>query len=282
MLTLLLPMSGVGQNHNSRRNNWGRYAETQGIFVGVGANIVNMDGDYGSKQLGVFTGSYSLFAEKKIGAHFIPRVSYTKGNLAQRFIGRFQRYDFQSSISTLDVSGMYLLPPLTGCNARIQLRPFVRLGIGMISFDSYANWYDDLGRNYHFWRDGTVRLVAESEGGDKEAPVVKRDQHYETSIDSLNLYAKRAVTFPGEIGLRMKVSPTVGFYFSAGYTLSTSDYIDHSVAYNDRYLTDRARQNRFPDGFFNYSVAMIYQIQWDLPDKRYRKYSRRPMKCRKF
>jgi hypothetical protein len=256
-----------------------------GFFAGGGGAVLKMDGDYGSKQLGVFTSGASLLGEYKFPRHFVLRSAVTRGTLRERFLGRWAYFDHHTDIFTFEVLGMILSPPLTDCRSGFQVQPFLGIGAGMIHFETFANLHDDQGNRYHFWRDGSVRLVPENSPESEGAPAVNRNSIYETAVDTLGLYPKVAGKFPLEVGVRVMFSQNVGAYLAARYTVTTTDYIDHGVAYADAYLTDRSPINHFTDGFYSLSLSVVFRIEGGgKPGNRspYTRKQRKPRQCGKF
>lgn len=231
------------------------------LYLGAGIGLIDMDGDLGSKQIGGPTLGYSVLAEKRLHPNFVLRGTFAFGTLKEKFSGKYAIYDFRSAFQNLEVSSAYYFPALTGCTSRWQVRPYVKVGAGLLWFDSYANLYDSKGNRYHFWEDGTVRLKAEDKvkPGEYVEPVV-RNNIYETRLDSMDLYPKVAGAFPFEVGLRIMFTENTGLYISARYTVSTSDYIDHGVSYYNWQLTDRSPNNKYPDGYYLFSISFIQRI----------------------
>ncbi len=264
---------------SSWSNQQGNY---QGFYLGGGLSIFDMDGDYGSKQLGALTTGFTLLAENKFNNYFVLRADITKGTLRERFSGKYAYFDHHTDMLTGELFGMFLFPSLTGCTRRVQVRPYLGIGTGVIFFETFANLYDAQGKKYHFWKDGKVKLVAENSPESEGSVPVVRDRTFETKVDSLDLCSGVAAILPAEVGIRFMVTPNLGMYISGRYTLTTSDYIDHGVAYYDTYLTDRSPWNDFPDGFYSYSVKLVYKLQFEGPRQTYSRKQRRPIQCRKF
>lgn len=281
-ILLLVPFSVYSQVKRSTHFSYANSANQNGFFLGIGAGFYDMDGDYGSKQIDVIKTGYSLAAENKFNRYLVIRATVTKATLSQRFIGRFAYFDHLTKMAGAEITCLYLIAPITGCSRKIQIRPFIGLGIGLIGFETFADLFDDTGNRYFFWNDGSVRLYPEKATHIHEAQSVKRDGIFETRIDTLHLYQKVTAVFPGEVGVRLMINNLTSIYFSARYTLSASDYIDHGVAYRDDYLTIRARQNNFPDGYFSYSTTVLFKIQANTRKHHYTKKQRRPKLCRGF
>ncbi len=265
--------------------NWSSPQNVPGLFAGGGVALLKMDGDYGSKQIGVLTSGGSLLAEYKFPRNLVLRSAITKGTLRERFTGRFSYFDHHTNIFTGEILGMFLFPDLTDCRSKIQVRPFLGVGAGLIHFKTYADLYDAQGQRYHFWEDGTVRMVPEGVRSEFDPPVVERDGVFETYIDTLGLYPNVAGKFPLEVGLRVMFNRNMGMYIAGRYTITTTDYIDHGVGFHDAYLTVRSPYNHFPDGYYTLSLSFIFRIEaGGTPGSRspYSRKQRRPRQCGRF
>lgn len=251
-----------------------------GLYLGGGLAALNMDGDYGSKQRGGITGMLNGAAEYKFNAPFILRLNAGKGTLSERFTDRFAYFDHRTKIMTGELTGMFLFPSITGCTQKVQIRPYVGIGAGVIQFETYANLLDKGGERYFFWSDGTVRLADEASAAAETALPVVRDRDFETRVDSLDLYPGVAGIFPGEVGFRITFSELMGLYIAGRYTISTTDHIDHGVAYGDALLTDRARQNLFSDGYYTFSATLVFKLRYDAGRQTYSRKQRKPLQCR--
>jgi hypothetical protein len=277
----LMPCSVTGQSH-SKYGSWNNTRYYRGLYIGGGLSGIDMDGDYGSKQAGGITHSYSLLMEAKFKSWMILRGTLSGGGLSERFIGKFGYLDFTSSYRSADFSFSYLFSPLAKCDVPIQIRPYVNIGLGLLNFESFADLHDGSGNAYYFWNDGSVRLSPEDGNDDDKIPKVQRDGIFESPLDSLDLVPSYTGIIPLEVGLRFMFSSNFGVYLSARYTISTTDYIDQGIAYRDKYLTDRAKLNHYPDGYYAYSLMVVYKFR-EIGDKpRYKKTLRKPVQCRKF
>lgn len=271
-----------GQMFHSSYQKWSSARYYRGLYIGAGTGLIDMDGDYGSKQIGLPTLGYSLLMEGKFSSRWIFRGTVAKATLAERLSGRFSYMDFRSDIRSFDLSCSYVFSPLSSCTHRVQMRPYVNFGLGLLNFESYADLEDPFGNRYYFWSDGTIRSSTEDGNDADKVPIVKRDGIFETPIDSLDLVPTVVGILPFEAGVRFMFSSNFGAYLAARYTISTTDYIDHGVAYRDKFLTDRARLNHFPDGYYTYTVMLVYKFQDADKKPRYKKSLRKPVQCRKF
>lgn len=282
LLLTLCSFTAMGQRAGKVKTNRGLPSNYTGLYIGAGYGFIDMDGDYGSRQVGKMTQGYNLLIENKFTTRFILRGSIEKGTLAERLSGQFAYMDFKSEYQSVDVSASYVFSPLTGCTSTIQIRPYANIGIGLLKFDSYADLYDAYGNRYHFWKDGTARIGPESGIDGAFSKILVRDNVFESPLDSLNLYPGVTGIIPAEIGLRFMFSRNIGLYLSARYTITTTDYIDHGVAYRDQLLTDRAFLNHYPDGYYTYGAKLIYRFEDNHVHPKYKKSLRKPLKCRKF
>ncbi len=115
------------------------------------------------------------------------------------------------------------------------LRPYVAVGIENINFSTKGDLFDDQGRRYHYWDDGTIRDRAPDAPGTPE--IIYRDYHYETDMRmyerenfGLGNYNQRSVGIPMEVGFMLNLSDRVTMSMGSEYHLTFTDYIDNVAA----------------------------------------------------
>jgi hypothetical protein len=70
---------------------------------------------------------------------------------------------------------------------RQLIRPYIGIGAGAMFFRSKGDLLDENGQTYHYWADGTIRNLAESNPNAEAAVVITRDMEYESDLRDANL-----------------------------------------------------------------------------------------------
>ena len=112
-----------------------------------------------------------------------------------------------------------------------MIRPYVSLGAGILLFTPKNNYKDANGNYYHFWNDGTVRLLAESDPLASTARPVRMDNVYETDLKHSNLFDFKSVppvtaVFPAELGVDIYLSDRVYCRLNSSLHYTLTDLLD--------------------------------------------------------
>ncbi|MFC2080122.1 hypothetical protein ACFLRQ_01470 [Bacteroidota bacterium] len=146
--------------------------------------------------------------------------------------------NFKSNIYAIGAAARYEFGHLFSPD--LKIRPYVSLGLEQLNFDPpKGDIKDDNGEEYHYWTDGTIRNISESELG--AAYPLFRDYYYETNLRKLNVdnggqeYSIRTIGIPLEIGFTLKISPRIFFNVGSEFHYTFSDYIDN-VAFSNTFI----------------------------------------------
>lgn len=113
-----------------------------------------------------------------------------------------------------------------------KIQPYVGLGIGMVSFRAKGDLKDKNGVFYHFWSDGSIRDVAESDPNAEASNLLMRDRTYESdlrdaNVDGFGRYDQLALRVPFEVGFRYQFTKNIGVNLKVRYHLNFTDLIDN-------------------------------------------------------
>ena len=141
------------------------------------------------------------------------------------------------------------------------LIPFVSAGIEYIVFHPKTDLKDANGNYYHYWKDGTIRSVEQTDSAANQAVIVHRDYNYETemgdaNIDGFGKFNQAALGFPIGAGARLKISNRCSMNFSAVCHYSTTDLID---GVSDESIGTR-QGNSKKDKFIYSSISFRYDF----------------------
>lgn len=177
-----------------------------------------------------------------------------------------RQQNFQSEIRSGGISLMYdfgnFIPD------KYKVRPWVSLGVTSFEFLSKTDLYDNKGRKYYYWSDGSIKNMAEGSPGSQNAIDLVRDYRYETDIRELNAdgfgkYPERAWAFPVGAGALMKVTDRMDFKIGAQFFFTTTDYIDGITSKS----VGNRKGNKANDRFMYTSFAFQYDLVIKRKDK---------------
>ncbi|MCB0793294.1 MAG: hypothetical protein KDB88_01035 [Flavobacteriales bacterium] len=137
-----------------------------------------------------------------------------------------------------------LLPP------QHVVEPYLSVGFSSVEFLTKTDLYDDQGRAYHYWSDGTIRDLREDDPNAGDAVLLQRDHTYESDVRELDLdgfgrYNERTWSIPVGFGAQMHLGG--GFRVRVGTTMhfTTSDLIDGVTEESVGTRAGDARNDRF-------------------------------------
>lgn len=166
----------------------------------------------------------------------------------QRSVSDLDRnINFSSAIYSIGFSARYEFGHLF--SDEMKLRPYFGIGVEQINFNTKGDLFDGHGNKYHYWTDGTIRSLSDSEPG--AAFPLFRDYMYETDLRSwerdnygLGEYSLRSLAIPLELGFSLKISQRLFFSLGSSYHYTFTDYID-----NVSFTGTQVQGNKGNDGF---------------------------------
>jgi hypothetical protein len=129
------------------------------------------------------------------------------------------RNNFQCSMKQ---AGILAGRSLFNTNDGKRFNPYAMLGISTLRSNTQTDLLDQNGMAYQYWSDGTIHAVSELEGGDAQAPLLKRDYTYESPL-AMN---QQSICFPIELGISASISPRTSIEVCWKNLLLQSDNID--------------------------------------------------------
>lgn len=137
---------------------------------------------------------------------------------------------FQTEVIEIGLSAEYNFWHLIGTAKNV--RPYLSAGLGLLIYTPKANYRNPNGDFYHFWDDGTIRLVPQSAGGDPSTiETVRMDRVFETDVKLNNVFGLKSIppataVIPFEAGVDIYVSDRVVFRPFVTLHYSFSDLLD--------------------------------------------------------
>ncbi|MCH2234410.1 MAG: outer membrane beta-barrel protein [Crocinitomicaceae bacterium] len=187
------------------------------------------------------------------------------GKVASNERSLYRNLNFESRIRSLSLNLYYNFWPMVNYKTG-KFNPFVGVGITSLEFLSKTDLYDRQGRMYHYWSDGSIRSLAETDPNASDALYLYRDYDYETDLrsldaDGLGKYREQSFGFPFTAGMEFHLSPRWDFRLATTWTLTLTDLIDNiSPAGTGVRQGDNSKDRLL----FTY-VSLSYDLQ--LPDK---------------
>ncbi|MCF8298642.1 MAG: DUF6089 family protein [Saprospiraceae bacterium] len=227
-LFVLIISSVYSQNYGRRsylRNNPLKKTPSVGISLGM----INFQGDFGSKSLGLPQYGAELFIDYRFNRTLGFSANGIYGRLAEKFSEDCELLNFHTDFYGGNVNLLIHLNSVFNMQKRSPLSPFIMGGAGVIFFNANAV--------------------------DKDVNKIWQDQKKD--------YDNYTFVFPIGFGLKYQASEKVEFMFSSKFNYSMTDFLDHRIAYSFDIADDkwiRSNQNKANDTYLYTSVSVMYSF----------------------
>ncbi len=165
--------------------------------------------------------------------------------------------NFESKIRMGGLSISYNFNALLPEDRRVT--PYISLGIASYDFSTKSDLYDDQGRFYNYWNDGTIRDIAQNDPNAGNAVEIQRDYDYETDLrkfsDRESDYDLRAITIPVGVGAELEMTPSFTLRLGTEFHIGMSDNLDNIN--DDSYESARSGS----DHFMYTSIGLAYNLK---------------------
>ncbi len=230
--------------------------------VSAGIGIMSFIGDAGYSHF-----NEPLFAKHgfqiEVQKYTDTRISFSIFLLSGKVFGSERslkrELNFQSGILSEGIQVRYDF--ISRKNPQQILIPFISAGVEYMVFHPKADLKDENGNYYHYWKDGSIRSLEESDTNASQAVVVHRDYEYETelrdaNIDGFGKFSESAIAIPVGIGARLKISQRCSMHFSSVCHFTNTDLMDAVTS-----ESSGSRQgNSKNDKFVYSSVSFRYDL----------------------
>jgi hypothetical protein len=181
-----------------------------------------------------------------------------------------QNLNFSSRINAIGGSVRYNFAHLF--TESLKFRPYIELGIEQFNFDTQGDWKNSEDEIYHYWEDGTIRNISESDfnsGGGPAIPL-RRDYLLDGNLrfreselgGGLGQYNNRSFAIPLGLGFSMDISERIAISIGTEYHYTFTDYIDNVAAEGTSVEGGKGK-----DGFF-YTMATLHFDMFSEPKTR--------------
>lgn len=208
--------------------------------IAIGAGVLSFKGDVskGGTTFGGIRGGYNLTIEENIWKYFGVSINGMYGKLSGTQRSKTSNLNFQSKIFQGDLNLIFHIDNGLLFKHDSCISPYISIGLGLLKFDPYGDLKDVNGVKYNYWKDFTVRNIAESEPNASSAVLIQRDFTYETKLtDSTTNYSRMALALPIGGGFKLMLLDNLALNLGATYYLTFTDWIDnYKSGSNDNYM----------------------------------------------
>jgi len=137
--------------------------------------------------------------------------------------------NFKSNITTGGITFNYNFNQFLRKSRIVE--PYIHIGFESIEFLSKTDLKDANGNTYHYWTDGSIKDMSETDPNAANAVDIVRDYDYESDIreqdfDGFGKYAERTFGVPLEIGANLYTGERLKFRVGTAMHFTFSDLID--------------------------------------------------------
>ncbi len=226
---------------------------------GMGIGMFSYFGNLAPKNYfqnpGVSRYAVTLSLSEKLNENFYLNLYGMTGTLGVAVDANTSRNaNFQSQINLGGATITYNFGHFIPISA--QVRPFISTGFEGFTFNSKTDLYDRNGNRYYYWKDGTIRNIAQNSPDSAQAKMLNRDYTYETDIRLNNAYGKgmypnSSYAIPVGAGTIFKLSDRVELNIHCVMHFTFTNYIDGL----GNYAGSKRKDNFLETGF---------ALHWDL------------------
>ena len=231
-------------------------------IIGIGRGFFTFLGDvrdnyYAHPTVG--RGAWNFLVTRTMNKYFDLRFNVIYGKMSGNTQTNGKFINFQTDALIGGVMAQYNFRHLI--KKPSYLLPTLALGIESFEFNSKADLYDANGNLYHYWSDGTIRNIDESQGNELNSIMLHRDYKYETDLRELNLdgigkYPEVAIAFPIDFSLEYKYSHRLKAKVGVTYHFTFNDNIDN--------ISSKGEGSRKGDKKGDHFLFTYFTISYDL------------------
>jgi len=233
--------------------------------IGFGVGTLMFRGDVGGDSRGytplTADAGFSASASQEITPYLELELQTIIGRVSINEMNTDRRYNFRSSVHSLSLNGVYNFSHFLPKTRLVE--PWVSLGFGSLEYLSKSDLKDANGHYYHYWTDGSIRNLAQSDPGAANAITLERDYVYETDLrdlnaDGLGKYPDRTWFVPAGAGFTMHISERFRMKGGTAMHFTFTDLVDNV---SDAGIGERAGKKN-SDKFLFTSVGISYDLHF--------------------
>ncbi|MFT5147488.1 MAG: hypothetical protein ACI81Y_000554 [Glaciecola sp.] len=234
-------------------------------FIGLGTGNFTFFGDvgrnYAQNNALVSNLGYQIRLSTPLSKNIDFSFNTLFGKLTVNERSSERNLNFQTEIRGGGIALDYNFNNLLGPNRLIY--PYISVGIGSFEFLSKTDLIDNNGNPYHYWSDGSIRDLAQTDPNALGANIVTQDYVYESDLRELNLdnfgdYRERTFSYPLGVGVQMEIHDKVNFRLGTNLYLNQTDLIDNVTNESIGVRAGDSKKDRFLFTSFslNYNISI--------------------------
>jgi hypothetical protein len=236
--------------------------------LGLGVGMFTFIGDVANNHEGghptVSRIGYDLRLSNPLNDYFDLNfyVIYGKLSANERSLTNVERnLNFQSEIRTGGMTVSYNFQNFRKNKERI-LEPYLSAGFESFEFLSKTDLFDEFGNKYHYWTDGSIRNLAETDPNSASSILLNRDYIYESdlreqNVDGFGKYRERSWAFPVGVGALIHLNQRWKFRIGTSVHFTITDLVDNVSSES---IGDRAGDSK-NDKFLYTHFSVNYDLQ---------------------
>jgi hypothetical protein len=252
-------------------NSFGQMDTLQSVLkprIGIGTGTLAYFGEVQNYQIGFLPTinriAGSIYVNAPVSKSFNLEFTTMYGKLGANERGLTRNLNFESRIRSGSLMLNYNFHPFFS-GIKPMFNPFIGVGFTSFEFLSKTDLYDANGNMYHYWSDGAIMNLAETDPLATNAIPLYRDYVYETDLreqdyDSLGKYREQSFAIPISIGGEWHLTPRIDFRVSTTLNYSFTDLID-----NISPAGSGVRQGDDKKDYYMYtSMSLSYDLEFNL------------------
>lgn len=200
-------------------------------LIGLGAGLTYFRGDVGSSNStgGAFRTGFRFGVEQRFLHTLGAEVYGVFGTLTANERSTLFNRNFTTKFMSIGGGLMLDLDNDFVLSRRATIGPYIGVGFMWMNFDPYGDLRAANDSLYHYWSDGSIRDLSETDPNAINSGYLSRDYTYETQLkDSSANYTRSTMGIPLSVGSKFKFNRHFGADFRLTYNLTFSDYIDNT------------------------------------------------------
>lgn len=241
--------------------------------IGFGVGMLSMFGDIKDFDYGnplVSRVAYSVTIKQMLNDWLGFKFHAMHGKVGINENSFSRNLNFESKITTGGLSLVYEFNNLLKPDRKVS--PYISAGLEAIEFHSKTDLYDKYGNQYHYWSDGSIRNLDESDPNANQAVRVYRDYVYETDMREMNYdkygkYPERTWGIPVTMGFTLHMNERMNFHYTSTMHFTFSDLVDNVTDQSTGARIGDRPGNKRNDWFMYNAVMLTYDFTREVPEK---------------
>ncbi len=232
-------------------------------IIGLGIGMFSFYGELSNKKFAnpmLSRVAYELSISEDLNDYFNLRFYTLFGKLGANERGIDRNLNFESSIRLGGINLTYNFDQLLPKNRIIS--PYISVGIESFEFLSKTDLRDANGNTYYYWKDGSIKNMAEGSQNSSQAIVLNRDYHYESDLREANLdkvgkYGERSWAIPVGAGALLHINERLDLKIGTAVHFTFTDNIDNVSSQGEGVRQGDSKNDRFVMSSFSLNYRLF-------------------------